>query len=66
MDLHDKTVYTAGWGKRFEFGLNDMRKVGSWRNPSKYSSCMTTIESPTGSKLKYCNTLEASPIIPPF
>ena len=57
--LHVTTVHTAGWGLQFEFGEPMYEgPAPTYENPSTYSSCMTTVESPIGSRLQYCDTRE--------
>ncbi len=57
-ELDNKEVKTAGWGDRFQFGFHDVeeKKGGTFDNPTTYSSCMTTIESPINSRFQYCDT----------
>ena len=66
LKLHDSTVHIAGWGTRFEFGdikedtwEDPIPEIASFTNPSTYSSCMTTAESPKHSRFKYCDTKDA-------
>ena len=58
--LHNIYVRTAGWGRRFSFGYHDREKKveGTYDNPTKYSACMTTHESPESSQFQMCDTLE--------
>ena len=59
-DLHDQNVHVAGWGKRFDFGYHDkeMEIEGTYDSPTRYSSCMTTSESPVASQFQRCDTIE--------
>ena len=58
--LHNKNVHVAGWGQRFDFGYHDrgMKQEGTYDHPTKYSSCMTTSESPVASQFQRCDTIE--------
>ena len=53
-------MHVAGWGKRFEFGFHDetMKSEGTYDNPTTYSTCVTTHESPVGSQFQSCDTIE--------
>ena len=53
-------MHVAGWGKRFEFGFHDetMKSEGTYDNPTTYSSCVTTHESPVRSQFQSCDTIE--------
>ena len=60
-DLHGYNVKVAGWGDRFEFGTKRTlvgTAKGTYEDPSRYSSCMTTHESPVDARFKYCDTEE--------
>ena len=58
--IHSYNVHVAGWGKRFNFGYHDKtRKIeGTYDNPTTYSSCVTTHESPVESQFQSCDTVE--------
>ena len=58
--LNKIEVQIAGWGNRFGFGYHDpkMLRKGTYDDPTMYSSCMTTHESPRISQYQRCNTLE--------
>ena len=53
-------VQVAGWGRRFDFGYHDreMKRKGTYDNPTTYSACMTTHESPAPLQYESCNTKE--------
>ena len=55
---HD--TYQAGFGLRSQFGFHDPKgaRIGTFDDPTIHSSCMTALESPPGSRYRYCNTLE--------
>ena len=48
----------AGYGTQFQFGYHDEEREdpGTYYNPTKYSSCMTTEEGPPESRFEYCDT----------
>ena len=58
--VHSYNVHVAGWGKRFDFGHHDKAKKieGTYDNPTTYSSCVTTHESPFKSQFQSCDTIE--------
>ena len=60
--LHQKKVYTAGYGVQFSFGDHDNTgaRPGTYKNPTKKSSCMTTEEGPVDSRFEYCDTQKVS------
>ena len=49
---------TAGYGLQFTFGNHDSKgaRPGSYEDPTKKSSCMTTEEGPVDSRFEYCDT----------
>ena len=53
-------MHVAGWGKRFEFGYHDKAGImeGTYNDPTTYSSCVTTHESPVRSQFQSCDTIE--------
>lgn len=53
-------MHVAGWGKRFDFGHHDkeMEIEGTYDSPTRYSSCMTTSESPAASQFQKCDTID--------
>ena len=55
-------VQIAGWGTRFDFGYHDreMTRKGTYDNPTTYSACMTTHESPAPLQYESCNTKEVN------
>ena len=56
--LHQKKVHTAGYGVQFDYGEHDPTgdHPGTYTNPTKKSSCMTTEEGPVDSRFEYCDT----------
>ena len=58
--LDGTTVTIGGYGKRFQWGNykdgNNEIITGDFESPTKYSSCMTTVESRPGYRHKYCDT----------
>ena len=56
--IGNNELHQAGFGSRSEFGFHDSGEIGTFNNPTMHSTCMTTVESPPGSRYKYCNTLE--------
>ena len=59
-NVHSYTVHVAGWGDRFDFGFHDKtrKRKGTYNNPTTYSSCVTTHESPFKSQFQSCDTKE--------
>ena len=58
--VHNYNALVAGWGKRFDFGNHDKtrKSEGTYDNPTTYSSCVTTHESPVRSQFQSCDTIE--------
>ena len=58
-NLDGKVIYVAGWGVQFRFGYKKVRHkfaIGTFENPTVYSTCITNAYSPLGSRFRYCDT----------
>ena len=58
--LDGAAVETGGYGRRFQWGnyldTSNAMVQGSFFQPTKYSTCMTTEEGPVDTRFKYCDS----------